>query len=176
MISQGIEIPKENGISLASVRNPWAEASKWADRITIIDQRTQVVLGLGAGLHILELARRTTEKIFVIDMRDFLIPNFNLLLSHETNFEKFKNQIEIKGMDHFLNENQNIKYQVQSFQPAWGPRMTEFSQWRDSLNLRSALTAKKLFRMNELKDGELVSLRSIDSNKNEVLALQELIL
>lgn len=167
--------PQDQGIFLASRRDSRLEAVRWSQRINLIANRSQVILGLGAGLHVFELLKKTAEKILIIEPREWLVPDFLTLFAQQSDFEDKKSRVFIADEVDVYLLLKNIKYQVQCFQPAWGPRFDDFTRIKNKFNGREAATAADWVSIEPPPAREFVSVKHIVDNQTEVLLLKELI-
>lgn len=151
------------------------EANQWFKRLTLIPSRTQVILGLGAGIHVLEFAKQTEGPIFVIDPRRPLVteffsrPEFNPISQPE-----FK-RIQAGSYEQILPLLGDRRYQVQQYRPCWNTLTEEFINILDLLNLRHPTTASARHSIEQMPPHDLVSLTAIKSTNDKILLLQELI-
>lgn len=85
----GHGILKKNGRLLASMMDPVREGMMWADRIcaNIGKDESIIVLGLGAGYHVLELRRRLPETPILVIEPDAEVERAaqDLVLQNDTN-------------------------------------------------------------------------------------------
>ncbi len=102
-------VPVVNGLALASVRSPEAEAEKWLRSVQIQDGTTIAVLGFGSGVHI-ELLRQRYPKCKIVIYE--LHPELGI-------------QLETLAPDFFD--------QVLEFRPAWGSHAQEYLEMKSAL-------------------------------------------
>lgn len=131
--------PREKNQSLASTRNPLREAQTWARSQSLRSNRLSLILGLGGGVHVVELLRRFPEKhLILVDPRSFCWKAFhqNCVRLNVTPAEKGRltfiaNEEALYEDLHLIVENQKIE--VCGFLPCWGEKRDLFIKLRDEL-------------------------------------------
>ena len=118
--SEGYLIPHENNLALAA-QNPMQEAQQWC-RETLVMDSSCVVVGLGAGFHIAELAKqKKMKKIYVVDSRPGLVNVFR------KQFPELKDNVEVVIIENgksllsheIMNEVIQMNLSALAFAPCW---------------------------------------------------------
>lgn len=82
--SEGQIVLFANGKEVCSVRDPLSEASAWVDFNAKLVQDINFVVGIGAGHHLIEIARRYPKTNFFV---------FDLISDYKLNFYQSFNQV-----------------------------------------------------------------------------------
>ncbi|MBK7960538.1 MAG: hypothetical protein IPK04_04580 [Bdellovibrionales bacterium] len=151
------------------------EANQWFKRLTLIPNRTQVILGLGAGIHVLEFAKQTEGPIFVIDPRRPLVAEFFSRQEFNPVTQPEFRRIHAGSYEQILPLLEGRRFQVQQYRPCWNSFTEDFITILDSLNLRHPTTASAKHSIEQMPPYDLVSLSAIKSTDDKILLLQELI-
>lgn len=138
-------------------------AQRWAARLEVIPKRDQVVLGLGLGQHVTELAKITSCKIFVIDPRLADSKTLEHICTSDQAESSLWDRIHCGTFDEIFPLLQNRRIQVQLFRPCWDRLESEFLQMRDRLNGRIS------------NENRLTTMKDIISKNNEISLLKELV-
>jgi hypothetical protein len=136
-LANGMIVPSKEGRLYCSRRDPVKESEKWyQDNERAIQSARQIlVLGLGAGFHLLHFSPE--QEIYVLELDQELI---DLFLSRE---------LPIKPKIHFVSSGAALDATVLEFRPAWLGKEDLYESL--SLQFRN-LTAASLRQMAEKKD------------------------
>lgn len=122
--------PSRNGLRLCSHKDPQGEAQKWVQSLGVQADRHYLVLGVGAGFHLDELALQVKPSNFLAF--DFDLPSETLELAPE---RKWLSQIQILDpTSDFRNVLKALPVmgsqfiQIAPFRPAWIGYQLEFER------------------------------------------------
>lgn len=144
----GYLVPKD-----MTSQDPWQEARQWCQELLVMDRHC-VVVGLGAGFHVAELARtKNLEKIYVIDTRPGLVNMFR------KQFPELSESVEVIILE---NANSVLKHEIMdevidaglsafAFVSCWQNKSEVFSAIHRHVTGRSRESLEYFFKKNGIR-------------------------
>jgi len=175
----GALVVKENENALCSTYDPLQEASAWVQRMDIKKMQHVLVLGLGAGHHIEELAKQAPQiRLSVLDHRAELIELFEThhpFISDRVQFFCFDKQ---KGIDDRLFDFiEDLQPTILCFRPSWKGHEVFYADLFASLTFRNLQmierSLKREIQNNIFDISKLTSEKSLLHLKNLYESLQD---
>lgn len=122
--------PTRNGLRLCSHQDPQGEAQKWVQSLCVQADRHYLVLGVGAGFHLDELAKQVTPSDILAF--DFDLPPETLELVPERKWRSQVQTLDPKSDFHNVLRSLPVRgsqfIQIAPFRPAWSGYQLEFER------------------------------------------------
>jgi hypothetical protein len=133
-LANGVAIPSLDGVVFCASRDPISEAQKWFKAIERSCEQHEeiVVLGLGAGFHLLPLLQ-LNKKIYVYEIQSQLVHAWPL-----------KEKIQ------FIPEDFQTQALVLEFRPSWSGNEKKYTEISRRLRGNEALGLKRQAEMKDL--------------------------
>ena len=162
----GAMIINENEVALCSTYDPLQEAAAWVERANLKNIEQVVVLGLGAGHHIDELAKQYPKiKITVIDVRSQLFDIF------EQNYPVVADRIKLFNLregtefdDRIYSFLEKFQPTILCFKPAWKNHEKYFSDLFASFTFRNLKMIER--SLKEEIENDVFDFSKIESERN----------